>query len=96
MQIPQVFPKQFSAAVGELLSHNVVQLIINISGYDIIYDFNFPVVETYTQQNVHMQVILYSMCKHNMLSSEEEVYLQTHGYTKPVTLIKQLMYISVT
>ena len=58
MQIPQVFPKQFSAAVGEFLSHNVivVQLIINISGYDIIYDFNFPVVETYTQWNVHMVI----------------------------------------
>ena len=51
MQIPQVFSKQFSAAVGELLFHNVivVQLIINIIGHDIIYDFNFPVVETYTQ-----------------------------------------------
>ena len=30
-------------AVGELLPHNVVQLIINISGHDIIYDINFPV-----------------------------------------------------
>lgn len=75
MQIPQVFPKHFSEAVGELLSHNVVQLIINISGYDIIYNFNFPVVETY--------FYLYTMkC--------------TYGYMKPVTLIKQLMYTSVT
>ena len=34
-------------AVGELLSHNLVQLIINFSGHDIIYDINFAVVESY-------------------------------------------------